>query len=521
MGMNTNMKMNLCNLLAPPTGEMNVENGPNALLNGVKGAKKGDFDAIVQQLRADNDTPKNTNSPGEDKLSLENVLDSEISSKLAQLLSGKEVKAQNIGQANSDITLSEIAAMIQANPEKLANLEDFSLTNGQLSPEHLERIAEIKDFLASLQTSSEGISGNTPAVSSGETMAQAIDTATQVPADIAIAAATENTVAGENAELIQQANSELPQITATNETSQTVVANVPQQMQAVQPQGMEVTETTKTPFSDLNKVTVQPQEADSQQQNLTNQQTSPAKTDALTAAVQESFNEGETIDKQSTLPQVAPSPEQILAKEAENRQNPLTAKGFKAEMEATESISENQPGSGGPEAVETGPQTPAFAKPTIGSVSNADIARQVQETISTSYRPSTQQVVIRLDPPELGKVTMRFIEKPDGITGILQVDQAQTRQEIERALPEIIQNLQNSSVQIKKVDVVATHHQNDDPNRSESGFAGQDSEFQQQNAPQGPGNQGSFHESTGGFENPGQPNQPDMLVSEKSINMLI
>ena len=53
-------------------------------------------------------------------------------------------------------------------------------------------------------------------------------------------------------------------------------------------------------------------------------------------------------------------------------------------------------------------------------------------------------MVIRLDPPELGQVTLRFIERPEGITGVLHVEQSQTRQEIERALPEIIQNLQNA-----------------------------------------------------------------------------
>jgi flagellar hook-length control protein FliK len=81
-----------------------------------------------------------------------------------------------------------------------------------------------------------------------------------------------------------------------------------------------------------------------------------------------------------------------------------------------------------------------------GSVS-ADIGKQILESIhsSLSQKGQDQQITIRLNPPELGKVFIKFQEQDNQITGLLEVSKAQTRIEIQQALPQIIRSLQDSA----------------------------------------------------------------------------
>ncbi len=82
------------------------------------------------------------------------------------------------------------------------------------------------------------------------------------------------------------------------------------------------------------------------------------------------------------------------------------------------------------------------------------LPRQIQESIALGVQQNSRQLVIRLDPPELGRVAIRFQEDSQGITGVLEVQKSQTRHDIQQALPEIVQQLQDSGVQIKRVEVL-------------------------------------------------------------------
>ncbi|MHC4460003.1 MAG: flagellar hook-length control protein FliK [Planctomycetota bacterium] len=110
-------------------------------------------------------------------------------------------------------------------------------------------------------------------------------------------------------------------------------------------------------------------------------------------------------------------------------------------------------------------QTPASAQ--TAKVANnastpnpfASVSEQLQESIHSSLRQGDQQLTIRLNPPELGRVFIKFQGKGDQITGLLEVDRAQTRYEIEQALPQLIRNLAECGVQIKRLEVVLTNQQ--------------------------------------------------------------
>jgi len=86
------------------------------------------------------------------------------------------------------------------------------------------------------------------------------------------------------------------------------------------------------------------------------------------------------------------------------------------------------------------------------------ISKQISESIqnSLSQQGQKQQITVHLYPPELGKVCIKFNQQQDQLTGLLEVDRAQTKNEIEQVLPQIIRNLSDSGVQLKRLEVVLT-----------------------------------------------------------------
>ncbi|HDZ68861.1 MAG TPA: flagellar hook-length control protein FliK, partial [Phycisphaerales bacterium] len=89
------------------------------------------------------------------------------------------------------------------------------------------------------------------------------------------------------------------------------------------------------------------------------------------------------------------------------------------------------------------------------SDTSAGISAQIQTSILQSpLRLGEGQITIRLNPPDLGKVFIKFQEQQDHITGLLEVSKMQTRVQIQQALPQIIRNLSDSGIQIKRLEVV-------------------------------------------------------------------
>jgi flagellar hook-length control protein FliK len=103
-----------------------------------------------------------------------------------------------------------------------------------------------------------------------------------------------------------------------------------------------------------------------------------------------------------------------------------------------------------------GAKTAALPGQTSPSSVSADIGKQILESIhsSLSREGQDQQITIRLNPPELGKVFIKFDEQDSQIIGLLEVSKPQTRIEIQQALPQIIQNLQDSGINIKRLEVM-------------------------------------------------------------------
>lgn len=101
----------------------------------------------------------------------------------------------------------------------------------------------------------------------------------------------------------------------------------------------------------------------------------------------------------------------------------------------------------------TVPQMPAVDVMSQGQ-QKQQLMDQIFESIQSSIRQDSRQITIRLNPPELGRVFIKFQENNGHIVGILKVSESQTRYEIEKALPQLMQNLMGTGVAIKRLDVV-------------------------------------------------------------------
>jgi len=105
---------------------------------------------------------------------------------------------------------------------------------------------------------------------------------------------------------------------------------------------------------------------------------------------------------------------------------------------------------------------------------SASVSEQIQESLRASLARPDQQITIRLNPPELGTVLIKFREQDSQITGVLEVNKSQTRAEIQQALPEIVRNLQELGVNIRRLEVVLTNGQERQALNGESASPHQD-----------------------------------------------
>ena len=140
---------------------------------------------------------------------------------------------------------------------------------------------------------------------------------------------------------------------------------------------------------------------------------------------------------------------------------------------------------------------PEILKDNAGIDISSQISKHITETIqsSTIQQGAEKQITIRLNPPELGSVMIKFTESGSELSGTLEVSKHQTKTEIEHALPDIIKSLSESGIQLKKIDVVST----------ENKFTNSDSAKEQlmQGDNSGQNNSGNQHAGTGGYNKSG------------------
>jgi len=122
------------------------------------------------------------------------------------------------------------------------------------------------------------------------------------------------------------------------------------------------------------------------------------------------------------------------------------------------------------------------AGPSAARAPVQSIGDQILDSIQASTVRGDKQVLVRLNPPELGTVLVRFQEQGGRLTGTLEVSSSEARREIEQALPQVARTLQEAGVQVRRLDVVASDQPERDLNRDHTS---QDAWSQHQGAGQG------------------------------------
>ncbi len=145
------------------------------------------------------------------------------------------------------------------------------------------------------------------------------------------------------------------------------------------------------------------------------------------------------------------------------------------------------------------------------------IGRQILESIKTSLAQNqpNQRITIRLNPPELGRVSIEFRQNQDHITGILQVSKLQTRDELQHLLPEIVRTLQDAGINLKRLDLELTdqgqqHHYKDQSLHDQESSS--QPHHSQQQAPETTLTDDAAHYDT---------YAPRLLFTENQVDMLI
>ena len=101
-------------------------------------------------------------------------------------------------------------------------------------------------------------------------------------------------------------------------------------------------------------------------------------------------------------------------------------------------------------------EAPVEARPSQTTAQHADrpgLADQIAGPLSAQASRDGQQVVINLNPPELGRVRVTFRSEGQDLRCVMEVDNAQTLGQIQHERAGLIQRLADGGIQVRQLDV--------------------------------------------------------------------
>ncbi len=109
----------------------------------------------------------------------------------------------------------------------------------------------------------------------------------------------------------------------------------------------------------------------------------------------------------------------------------------------------------------------------------ASVTDQVTEAFRASAADQGRQIVIRLNPPELGKVRITLNASGRDVHGVVAVDNSRTLLELQREAPMLLERLSDAGIQLRRMEMALTDHQDEgetasDSHLSSDGRGGQD-----------------------------------------------
>lgn len=131
--------------------------------------------------------------------------------------------------------------------------------------------------------------------------------------------------------------------------------------------------------------------------------------------------------------------------------------------------------------------------------------RQISEAFQSSAARNGQEIVIRLDPPELGRVSVRLRLEGNAVRGILEVENPRTLSQLQREAPNIMNRLTDAGIEMKRMELSLSENSSRDSMRDSMRDS---SWFSQQY-----GENGAGHD---GWNSPGYRRQTDETLPEGS-----
>jgi flagellar hook-length control protein FliK len=83
-----------------------------------------------------------------------------------------------------------------------------------------------------------------------------------------------------------------------------------------------------------------------------------------------------------------------------------------------------------------------------------NVPDQVASVAAAASYKIGQKITVNLNPPELGRINIKFEKNGDEVIGRIEVEKSQTKHQIDLNLSQIVQNLQDSGVPLKRLEVV-------------------------------------------------------------------
>lgn len=84
------------------------------------------------------------------------------------------------------------------------------------------------------------------------------------------------------------------------------------------------------------------------------------------------------------------------------------------------------------------------------------VTEKLQASIASSVKDGRNEITVNLNPPELGRVSIRLQQDNGEITGLLQFSKTETKSQMQQLLPQVVSNLQNSGIAVKRLDIIQT-----------------------------------------------------------------
>ena len=109
-------------------------------------------------------------------------------------------------------------------------------------------------------------------------------------------------------------------------------------------------------------------------------------------------------------------------------------------------------------SAQSGPIETAASEAVRGSDASAPPSpvRQIAEAFQSSSARNGQEIVIRLDPPELGRVSVKLRIEGGEVRGVLEVDNPRTLSQLQREAPNLMTRLADAGIEMKRMDLSLT-----------------------------------------------------------------